>query len=67
MLYHPPALACPEHSTTRRRRGATMMEYLFMLSLIIVVAISAIGSLGSVVRKSTEDSATKITTATKGK
>lgn len=31
----------------QRRRGATLMEYLMMISLIIVVALIAIGYLGT--------------------
>jgi hypothetical protein len=44
----------------RRRRGATAMEYLFVISLILVVAISAIGSLGKSTKNNAQQSSDAI-------
>jgi Flp pilus assembly pilin Flp len=67
MLYsHASRLPISAPSSAAPRRGATAMEYLFMISLILVAAIWAIGSLGQAVRSSTQKSATTITNATTG-
>jgi len=50
----------------RRRRGATAMEYLFVLSLIIIVAMTGINYLGQATKKLTEGSSNAIQKATQG-
>jgi Flp pilus assembly pilin Flp len=50
----------------RRRRGATAMEYLFVLSLIFIVAMTAINYLGQATKKLTEGSSNAIQKATQG-
>ncbi len=50
-----------------RRRAATAMEYLFVLSLILVVAITAIGYFGQSTRDTTQKAADSINKATSGK
>jgi uncharacterized protein (UPF0333 family) len=47
------------------RRGVTAMEYLMMISLIIVVCLIAIGYLGSSNNTNMSSSATSITNAMK--
>lgn len=49
-----------------RRRGATAMEYLFVISLILVVAITTIGSLGQQTKKLNERNSSAIDNATSG-
>jgi hypothetical protein len=51
----------------RRRLGATAMEYLFVLSLILIVAITAIGYLGQETKASAQKSVDTINNATSGK
>ena len=51
----------------RRRRGTTAMEYLFVLSLILVVAITAIGYFGQSTRATTQKASDAIKKATSGK
>lgn len=46
----------------KERRGATMLEYLFMLSLIIVVVIASVQYVGSKTKGLFEHSQEKIVT-----
>jgi Flp pilus assembly pilin Flp len=57
----------PAWMTARRRRGATAMEYLFMASLILIAAITAIGYFGESTKGSLEKSGNSINKATTGK
>jgi uncharacterized protein (UPF0333 family) len=49
-----------------RRRGTTAMEYLFMLSLIIVVAMIGIGYLGQSTKANLQNSSNTINNAMGG-
>jgi hypothetical protein len=60
---HPPAAA----PAPTRRRGATAMEYLFVLSLILVAAILGIGYLGQSTKGSAKKSSDTIRKAMFGK
>jgi uncharacterized protein (UPF0333 family) len=51
----------------RRRRGTTAMEYLFVVSLILVVAITAIGYFGQSTRDTTQKTNDAINKAIQGK
>lgn len=54
-----------QRRTARRRRtGATVMEYLFMLSLIFVVAMTAISYFGQALRGTSERTSQAIKNAT---
>lgn len=50
-----------------RRRGATAMEYLFMLSLIAVLMMSGVNYFGQQTKKVADDASTAIQNATKPK
>ena len=50
-----------------RRRGATAMEYLFVISLILVVAMTGIGYFGQSTKDTTQKAADAIQKATSGK
>jgi hypothetical protein len=63
----PPAAAEEVADRCRRRRGATAMEYLFVISLILIVALSAIGSFGQSTKNSMQKSSDSIQKATSGK
>jgi Flp pilus assembly pilin Flp len=52
-------------ANARRRPGATLMEYLMMLSLIIVVCLVAIGYLGTSNKTNMGSSATAINNSLK--
>lgn len=47
-----------------RRRGATALEYLFVLSLIVCAALTAIGSLGQSAKDSLQKSSNAVQQAT---
>jgi Flp pilus assembly pilin Flp len=49
----------------RRRRGATAMEYLFVISLILVVCISTIGQLGQETKQLSEKNSAAVEKALK--
>ena len=51
----------------RRRRGATAMEYLFVISLILVVAITGVGYFGQMLNNTATNTANAIENATKDK
>ena len=51
----------------RRRRGATAMEYLFVISLILIVALTAIGYFGRSTRNTTQQANDAIQNAIQGK
>jgi len=51
----------------RKRRGATAMEYMFIISLILIVAFSAVGYLGQTIQASFKNSSSTIEAATTGK
>ncbi len=53
--------------TGRRRRGATAMEYLFVISLILLGCIMGVGYFGQITRDSAKQSSDAIQKATKGK
>lgn len=48
----------------RKRRGATAMEYLFMLSLIIAVLVAVVQQIGQITKGSLEHSAKEISKKT---
>jgi Flp pilus assembly pilin Flp len=48
-----------------RRRGATAMEYVFVISLIFVAAITGIGYLGQSLRQVSEKNGAAVEQATK--
>lgn len=50
-----------------RRRGATAMEYLFVISLILIVALSAIGSFGQSTKNTTQQASDALQKATTGR
>lgn len=52
-------------SPKRRRKGATALEYLMMMSLIIVVCLAAIGYLGTANSANLNTSSNKISTSLK--
>jgi hypothetical protein len=52
---------------SRRRLGATAMEYLFVMSLILVVALTAIGYFGQSTKNTTDAASKAIEKATSGK
>jgi Flp pilus assembly pilin Flp len=52
---------------SRRRRGATAMEYLFVISLILTVAISGIGFFGQSTKDTAQKASNAIQNATSGK
>jgi uncharacterized protein (UPF0333 family) len=54
-----------ESAAKGSRRGVTAMEYLMMISLIIVVCLIAIGYLGSANNTNISSSATSISNAVK--
>ena len=54
-----------ERAAQEARRGVTAMEYLMMVSLIIVVCLIAIGYLGSNNNANMSSSATSISNAVK--
>jgi hypothetical protein len=49
---------------SRRRRGATVLEYLFMISLILTVAITAIGYFGQSTKETTQKASDAMERAT---
>jgi hypothetical protein len=53
-----------ESRASRRRRGATALEYLFVISLILIVALTAIGSLGQATNESMRKTGDAIQKAT---
>jgi hypothetical protein len=59
--------AASRSNRPHRRRGATAMEYLFVISLILTVAITGIGYFGQSTKDTTEKASTAIDNATKGK
>jgi Flp pilus assembly pilin Flp len=65
MLCSPDGKVAPRPRRRNARRGATAMEYLFVISLILVVAISGIGYFGQAVKNTTKNSADAINQATK--
>jgi hypothetical protein len=54
----------PMAESPRRRRGATTMEYLVMLSFLFVVAIIGINSFGEATKKLTQEASDSIQKAT---
>lgn len=61
--------ALPQQAMTperglRRRRGATVLEYLFVISLILTVAITAIGYFGKSTKDTTQKAADAMEKAT---
>jgi Flp pilus assembly pilin Flp len=65
---HEPPQTAPggqDNSSLRRRRGATAMEYLFVISLILVALITTIGSFGQTTKHTTTDASKAIQKATK--
>jgi hypothetical protein len=56
-----------EEQDASRRRGATAMEYLFVISLILIVAMSTIGSFGQSTRNTTQKASDAIQKATSGR
>jgi hypothetical protein len=52
---------------TKRRRGATAMEYLFVLSLIFVAAMYGIGYFGQATKQVADQASQAIQQATEGK
>ena len=52
-------------ATKERRRGTTMMEYLVMISMILVVVLVAVGYLGGVNNNSMSGSSNAINKAMK--
>ena len=71
MIWLPTTQSCElddRDGSSRRRQqrpGATALEYLMMLSLILVAALTAIGYFGNITHSLTQSSATAITTSTK--
>jgi Flp pilus assembly pilin Flp len=61
------ATSCESNRLPGRRRGATAMEYLFMLSLILLVVITTVGYLGQTTKKLSEANSEAIQNATEGK
>jgi hypothetical protein len=61
----PPQAEVQAPLAKQRRQGATMMEYLMMLSLIVVVCLVAIGYLGGSNNASMSSSSNSITKAIK--
>jgi Flp pilus assembly protein TadG len=57
----------PSSRDTRRRRGATAMEYLFVLSLIIIVAMTAIDYFGQSTKANLAKSSDAVNKAIQGK
>jgi uncharacterized protein (UPF0333 family) len=49
--------------SNKRRRGTTAMEYLFVLSLIIVAAMIGIGYFGEATREKTQQNSDAINNA----
>jgi len=67
----PPAHPAPSDSPLGRpkfgrRRGATAMEYLFVLSLIFVVAMTGIGYFGQATKEVADAAAAALQKATEG-
>jgi hypothetical protein len=60
MLVAPNSASVPSLATKRKRRGATMMEYLFVLSFIGVVCIVGIGYFGSETNNLTQSTSSAI-------
>jgi Flp pilus assembly pilin Flp len=58
--------ALQPHKSLRRRRGATAMEYLFVLSLIFIVAMTGINYLGQSVKQLSEANSEAVQKATQG-
>jgi transposase len=56
-----------QQSGLRRRRGTTAMEYLFVISLILTVAITGIGYFGQSTKDTTKKASDAIENATKEK
>ena len=52
---------------SRRRRGATAMEYLFVISLILCAAITGIGYLGQSAKTNMQNSSNAVQKATSNK
>ena len=44
-------------------RGASLVEYLLMLSLIVLIALAGVSALGETVGDSVDDSASRVVTA----
>ncbi len=44
-------------------RGASLVEYLLMLSLIVLIALAGVSALGDTVGDSVDDSASRVVTA----
>ncbi len=63
MLYQGPPML-PAEKRTRRRRGATAMEYLFVASLILVALMTGVNYFGQETRKVAEGAAAAIQNAT---
>jgi Flp pilus assembly pilin Flp len=47
-------------------RGATLVEYLLMLSLIVLVALAGVSALGTTLSDNVDDSASRVVTASGG-
>ena len=69
MMLHADRNAAAAHEPTdkagARRRGATAMEYVFVISLIFVAAITSIGYLGQALRQVSEKNSAAVEQATK--
>lgn len=57
----------PSSRRSSRRRGATAMEYLFVISLILCAAITGIGYFGQSTTGNLQKSSSAIQNATSGK
>jgi transposase len=57
--------AAPRENSLRRRRGATALEYLFVISLILTVAMTGIGYFGKSTKDTTQKASDAIENATK--
>ena len=61
-----PTLPGPTSARARRRRGATAMEYLAVISFIFIVAISAINYFGQSTKEKSQQNGDAIEKATGG-
>jgi len=52
-----------ETRTPAAERGATLVEYVLMLSLILLVALAGVSAFGTTLGDSVDDSASRVVTA----
>lgn len=53
----------PRSASDRDERGASLVEYTLMLSLILLVALASVSAFGSSVGDSVDDSASRVVAA----